>query len=106
MSCRLARGALLVGLLAVTPHAAQAQNATDLRGRVALELFTFGDCGVPLCLDLTNAHGEHFVPGLQTGNQAVIAFLTQSIGEATQRFPLSATSSGATSARPSSDAAP
>jgi hypothetical protein len=96
MSRWLARGALLVGILVVSSRAAQAQDATDLRSRVAQELFTFGDCGIPLCLDLTNAHGAHFVPGLETGNQAVIAFLTQSIGEATQRVPLSATSSGAT----------
>lgn len=98
MSLRLAYRAAFVSVLALTPLAAQAQTPapTDLRSRVALELFTFGDCGVPLCLDLTNLHGDHFIPGLATGNQAVIAFLTQSIGEATQRVPLSATSGGAT----------
>ena len=98
MSRRLAYCAVLVAALVSIPRVALAQSAdsTGLRARVAKELFTFGDCGVPLCLDLTNAHGAHFVPGIQTGNQAVIAFLTQSIGEATQRVPLSATSSGAT----------
>jgi hypothetical protein len=98
MSLRLALRAVSVAAFALTPQLAHAQvdEELGLRGRVATELFTFGDCGVPLCLDLTNAHGDHFIPGIETGNQAVIAFLTQSIGEATQRVPLSATSSGAT----------
>jgi hypothetical protein len=98
MSLRPAHRVALVAALALIPTStlAQTSTASGLRGRVARELFTFGDCGVPLCLDITNAHGDHFIPGLQTGNQAVIAFLTQSIGEATQRVPLSATSSGAT----------
>jgi hypothetical protein len=95
---RLACGALSVALLALTPHLARAQTEADLglRGRIATELFTFGDCDLPLCLDLTNAHGSHFVPALQEGNLAVISFLTDAIGGATQRVPLSATSSGAT----------
>jgi hypothetical protein len=84
----------------MVPFAAQAQSTTTepsgLRDRVAQELFVFGSCGEPLCLDVTNAHGDHFKPLLASGNQAVLAFLTQSIGEATQRVPLSATSSGAT----------
>ena len=97
MSLRFVRSAALVAVLALTPQAGHAQvDDLGLRGRIALELFTFGDCGTPLCLDLTNLHGDHFIPSLASGNQAVIAFLTQSIGEATQRVPLSATSSGAT----------
>src|SRR5688500_16124641 len=97
MSIRLAWRAALVVAFALAPRAVHAQaDSLGLRGRVASELFTFGNCGIPLCLDVTNAHGAHFIPELETGNQAVIAFLTQSIGEATQRVPLSATSSGAT----------
>ncbi|MGE0158555.1 MAG: hypothetical protein AB7T31_04030 [Gemmatimonadales bacterium] len=97
MSLRLARQAAWVAALASIPQILHAQtDSLGLRGRVASELFTFGDCGQPLCLDLTNAHGNHFIPLLASGNQAVIAFLTQSIGDATQRVPLSATSSGAT----------
>jgi len=97
MSFRLAPRVALIAAVALTPLAADAQvDSLALRGRIARELFTFGDCGTPLCLDLTNAHGEHFIPSLASGNQAVIAFLTQSIGDATQRVPLSATSSGAT----------
>jgi hypothetical protein len=97
MPRRLAPHVAVVAVLALAPQLASAQaDSLGLRGRVASELFTFGDCGVPLCLELSNAHGNHFIPALATGNQAVIAFLTQSIGEATQRVPLSATSSGAT----------
>ena len=97
MSLRLVRSAALVAMLALTPQAAQSQlDSLGLRGRVARQLFTFGACGQPLCLDLTNLHGQHFMPGLASGNAAVLSFLTQSIGESTQRVPLSATSGGAT----------
>ncbi|MEQ1855551.1 MAG: hypothetical protein ABL963_03720 [Longimicrobiales bacterium] len=99
MSLRLVYGAALAAAFVLNPRAAHAQTTTDvhgLRDRVAQELFVFGSCGEPLCLDVTNAHGDHFKPLLASGNQAVLAFLTQSIGESTQRVPLSATSSGAT----------
>jgi hypothetical protein len=92
----LARALSSSVLLLWLPACVAAQEGGGLRDRVARELFTFGDCGLPLCLDLTNAHGSHFVPSLQGGNLAVIAFLTDAIGSATQRVPLSATSSGAT----------
>jgi hypothetical protein len=97
MSLRLASRAALMLALAAIPQTAHAQLDTlGLRGRIAQELFVFGSCGLPLCLDVTNAHGSHFVPLLESGNEAVLSFLTQSIGESTQRVPLSATSSGAT----------
>jgi hypothetical protein len=85
----------LAAILAVSPHLAQAQEA-GLRTRIGAELFTFGDCGEPLCLDLDNLHGNHFIPALAEGNDAVISFLTAAIGNATLSVPLSATSSGAT----------
>lgn len=74
---------------------AHAQSA-GLRERVQDELFTFGDCGEPLCLDLDNIHGDHFLPALSGGNAAVISFITDAIGRATASVPLSATSGGAT----------
>lgn len=67
-----------------------------LRDRIEQELFTFGDCGTTLCLDLDNLHGDHFIPALAEGNDAVISFVTDAIGNATLSVPLSATSSGAT----------
>ncbi len=86
----------LVALFAILPGGGVAQSEPGLRTQLATELFTFGDCGEPLCLDLTNLHGDHFIPALAVGNDAVIAFLTDAIGDATASVPLSATSSGAT----------
>jgi hypothetical protein len=86
---------MLAVLLALSAQGAESQEA-GLRAQLANDLFTFGDCGEPLCLDLTNLHGNHFIPALAEGNDAVIAFLTDAIGDATASVPLSATSSGAT----------
>lgn len=74
----------------------EAQSEEGLRSRIEQELFTFGDCGTTLCLDLPNIHGDHFIPALAEGNDAVISFVTDAIGNATLSVPLSATSSGAT----------
>lgn len=94
----LRRCAPLLAMLAVTAVTGVeilAQSA-NLRSRVEQELFTFGECGEPLCLDLDNLHGDHFLPGLNSGNAAVINFVTDAIGQATSSVPLSATSGGAT----------
>lgn len=83
-------------LTVLVPSDATAQDADPgLRGRIEQELFTFGDCGTTLCLDLDNTHGNHFIPSLAEGNDAVISFLTDAIGNSTLSVPLSATSSGA-----------
>ncbi len=95
MRFRTACPPIFAVLLALSAQAAQSQE-TGLRTQLANDLFTFGDCGEPLCLDLTNLHGNHFIPALAEGNDAVIAFLTDAIGDATASVPLSATSSGAT----------
>ena len=74
---------------------AQAQSLSSLIN----DLFTYGDCGQPLCLDLTgpdSTHGSHFIPALTQGSQSVLGFLTQSIGRSTANLPISATSSGTT----------
>lgn len=70
-------------------------HAQDMRATIN-QLFTFGDCGQPLCLDLNDAHGNHFIPSVTAGNQTVIAFLTDAISNSASNIPLSATSSGAT----------
>lgn len=90
------RGLLaLVGLL-VCSTPAQAQ---DLRDRIS-DLFTFGSCGQPLCLDgsinAANGHGNHFIPAAASGNFAVISFISDAIASNASNFPLSATSSGVT----------
>lgn len=89
---------LLVALCAVAApiHAASAQT---LRDKIH-SLFTFGNCGQPLCLDgsinAANGHGDHFLPAVASGNGAVIDFLTQAAGQTVGNIPISATSSGAT----------
>ena len=88
--------ATLVLLLVIFPRGVEAQDEAGLRTRIQKELFTFGDCGEPLCLDLSNVHGQHFLPSLAEGNDVVISFIADAIGNATLSVPLSATSSGAT----------
>jgi hypothetical protein len=83
-----AAGALAICL--ATPLFAQ-----DMRSTIN-QLFTFGDCGQPLCLDLPDAHGNHFLPAVAAGNQTVIGFLTDAISQSAANTPLSATSSGET----------
>jgi hypothetical protein len=70
-----------------------------LRDRIR-ELFSFGECGRPLCLDnsvnATNGHGNHFVPDIIANNGAILAFLTDAIAASAANLPLSATTSGVT----------
>lgn len=87
---------LLAIAIAATLTAAADGQAQGLRERIEAELFTFGTCGEPLCLDLDNTHGNHYLPSLGEGNDAVIVFLSQAIGNAPASVPLGATSSGAT----------
>jgi hypothetical protein len=81
--------------VAVTTSAA----AQRLRDRIA-ELFSFGSCGAPLCLDnsvnATNGHGNHFLPDIIASNGAILGFLGDAIAANASNLPLSATSSGAT----------
>jgi hypothetical protein len=91
------RGALAgLCLLAATGSAASAQG---MRDRIR-ELFSFGECGRPLCLDnsvnATNGHGDHFLPDVIANNGAILGFLTDAIAASAGNLPLSATASGAT----------
>lgn len=70
-----------------------------LRDRLR-ELFSFGSCGRPLCLDnsvnATNGHGNHFLPDIIANNGAILGFITDAIAASAANLPLSATTSGAT----------
>jgi hypothetical protein len=72
---------------------------THLRDRIR-DLFSFGSCGQPLCLDnsvnATNGHGAHFLPDLAASNGAILGFLDAAIGANASNIPLSASSSGVT----------
>jgi hypothetical protein len=86
--------ALGLALLALCASPLHAQGT--LRDGLAA-LFTFGNCGEPLCLDVDpGLHGSHFIPANEAGNQAVLAFIDGAIGRSVANLPLSATSSGVT----------
>ena len=87
------RSLIVSSLLLLT--AAPVVQAQGLRDRLA-DLFTFGSCGQPLCLDLNNAHGNHFLPAVTAGNATVIGFVTEAMAKSAASIPISATSSGAT----------
>jgi hypothetical protein len=75
------------------------ESTGGLRDRIR-ELFSFGSCGRPLCLDnsinATNGHGDHFVPDIIANNGRILSFLTDAIAASAANLPLSATTSGAT----------
>ena len=86
---------LLATALFVPARGAQAQSLSSLINA----LFTYGDCGQPLCLVLSgpdSVHQSHFIPAVTQGSQSVLGFLSQSIGRTTANLPISATSSGVT----------
>lgn len=83
---------VVVAFLSLAPARAAAQGLEDIIN----DLFTFGTCGQPLCLDVGPEHGMHFIPSVTQGNQTVLGFLTASIGRSTANLPISATSSGST----------
>jgi hypothetical protein len=60
------------------------------------KLFTFGDCGEPLCLNLGTGHGDHFIPSVIAGTNTVIGFVQSAVGRSVASTPISATSSGRT----------
>ena len=92
---RLAAAIVLCGF--ATPVAAQ--QSPPLRDLIQ-QLFSFGNCGKPLCLDgsvsAANGHGDHFLPDVAAGNATIIGFLTEAIGSNAANLPLSASGSGQT----------
>jgi len=88
----------LLGLCLVATIGSTA-NAQGMRDRLR-ELFSFGECGRPLCLDnsvnATNGHGDHFIPDLIARNGAILGFLADAIAANASNFPLSASASGET----------
>jgi hypothetical protein len=96
----MSRYVALAGLavLSLTTRPLAAQDPT-LRSLLS-QLFTFGNCGQPLCLDGSinagNGHGNHFLSAAAGGNLAVISFISEAIGQSVAGTPISGTSSGAT----------
>src|SRR6185503_12047879 len=79
--------------------ALSAQQQLPLRDRLQ-QLFSFGNCGKPLCLDgsvsAANGHGDHFLPDVAAGNATIIGFLGDAIAANSSNLPLSAAGSGQT----------
>lgn len=92
----LRRGVGSLAGLALSALSVSAQG-TGLRTRLTTELFTFGTCGQPLCLDgALVGHGNHFIPAQLAGTGSVLALLSNAIGTSVANTPVSAASSGAT----------
>jgi len=91
----LRRGFGALALLACCALPIGAQSG--LRTRLTTELFTFGTCGQPLCLDgALIGHGNHFIPAQLAGTGSVLAVLSNAIGTSVANTPVSAASSGTT----------
>jgi hypothetical protein len=86
------RFALAAVGLALLPGAIHAQSLSERFG----QLFTFGDCGQPLCLDVPNAHGSHYIPAVTQGENDMLAFLTASIATSLGNLPFTSATSGVT----------
>jgi hypothetical protein len=92
------RSLLVLTVLCASSSSLLAQHPR-LRDRLN-DLFSFGTCGKPLCLDnsvnATNGHGDHFLPDLAASNGALITFLNDAISATVSNFPLPASGSGVT----------
>lgn len=90
----------LVGILFATAALAAPASAQGLRQKLELGLFSFGNCGEPLCLPALvlagNQHGRHYIPSAESGNAAIISFLGSAVGSNVSNIPISATTSGVT----------
>jgi hypothetical protein len=61
------------------------------------QLFTFGDCGEALCLEVNQAqHGSHYIPGVAQGSQNLLNFVTNAIGLTIGQLPFAAATGGVT----------
>ncbi|MGH7467057.1 MAG: hypothetical protein ACRENP_03630 [Longimicrobiales bacterium] len=60
------------------------------------QLFTFGDCGQPLCLSVAGDHGLHYIPSVTQGEHDLLGFLSGSIATSLANLPFTSATSGAT----------
>jgi len=78
----------LLALFLAAPVHAQNLRASFNR------LFTFGECGTPLCLDLPGEHGDHYNPGITQSGGDLLLFVENAIGLAVGNVPFTAATSG------------
>lgn len=90
---RLVAGGSLVLLLGL---AAPLHAQSNLRNTF-LNLFTFGNCGQPLCLSVdAGRHEKHFIPSVVAGAGDLLGFLTNAVGTSLNDVPMAAASGGTT----------
>lgn len=83
---------LVVAAVAASPLAAQ-----SLREQIRTDLFTFGNCGQPLCLaGALTGHGNHFIPATQSAAGDILDLLANAVAASVSNTPVGATSSGVT----------
>lgn len=89
---------VMVALMTVTGRPAAAQSLTDL----VSELFVFGQCGVPLCLDpdfeetgnFNTEHGRHYLRERVPRNDAILLSFQEGIASVVGGLPSTAMSGG------------
>src|SRR5437867_5572814 len=88
MSRRVALATVL--LVFACPLAAQ-----SLREQIRTDLFTFGNCGEPLCLaGALPGHGSHFIPATQSAAGDILDLLANSLAASVSNTPVGSTASG------------
>ena len=81
-------------LLVAAPPCLAAQS---LRDQIRTDLFTFGNCGAPLCLaGALTGHGNHFIPATQSAAGDILELLGNALAASVANTPVGATSSGVT----------
>lgn len=87
------RFSLLVALLFAVPSLTAAQSLRDQ----FTQLFTFGNCGEPLCLaGALPGHGSHFIPATTSAANDLLDLLANSLAASVSNTPIGSTSSGVT----------
>ncbi len=81
--------------VALICFAMPAEAQRGLRWDVA-ELFQFGDCGDPLCLNVDNNHGHHYIAASTEQSGQILAFLSSAIGTSIASIPIGGSSGGTT----------
>jgi hypothetical protein len=88
------RRCLLVALFLLAGRSLAGQT---LRDQIRTDLFTFGNCGEPLCLaGALPGHGSHFIPATQSAAGDILELLGNALAASVSNTPVGATSSGVT----------
>jgi hypothetical protein len=83
-------------LAAVLPLAVPAALHGQSLSHRFTDLFTFGDCGQAMCLnvDVVGDHGHHYIPSVTQGENDMLAFITGAISMGLSNLPFTAASGG------------